>query len=195
MIPMTKIISKKEGGIIESCFLLLLVLAGGAYFDVTEHKIPNWWILSAIFSGIVLAVIKSSGSVGFDLILERTGEFLFRMAIICAGFFTLFLFRMIGAGDIKLAALMCGYLGMRDGLMAIMIGLLAGAFWSLLKMVKEGCFTQRITYLTAYFRRVYHTRNITAYYDPGRDGYGSVIPLGVCFFMGCLVFAVSRSVW
>ena len=40
--------------------ILLLVLAAGAYYDVREHRIPNWWVdlvlavLTVVLGGVVL---------------------------------------------------------------------------------------------------------------------------------------------
>lgn len=110
------------------------------------------------------------------------------MLTVSALFFPLFICRMIGAGDIKLAALICGYSGFAGGASAIGLGFLIGAFWSFLKMMVKGSFHERFCHLAAYIRRIYHTKTITAYYDKARDGTEAVIPLGVCLFFGTMAF-------
>lgn len=173
--------------------ILLLVLAAGAYYDVREHRIPNWWVMTALFSGVALSVLESGEPVGGMLFLKEGVLFLARMTIVCGVFFLFFLCRMIGAGDIKLAALMCGYLGLKAGAAAVGCGFLIGAVWSFFKMMVRGTFIQRFSCLLAYIRRVYHTKAIEAYYQPGRDGSDTVIPLGVCLLLGTVLYTMLQS--
>ena len=158
--------------------ILLLVLAAGAYYDVREHRIPNWWVAISMVCGILLAMVESGVPPETAVYLKEGGLFLARMLAVTALFFPLFFFRMIGAGDVKLAALICGYSGLTAGAAAIGLGFL---------MVK-GSFHERFDHLTAYIRRIYHTKKITAYYDFARDGAEAVIPLGVCLLFGTMAF-------
>ncbi len=169
--------------------ILLPVLAAGACCDIREHRIPNWWVVTALVFGVALCVMESDMAGGW-IFLREGGLFLLRMAAVCVVFFVFFICRMIGAGDIKLAALICGYLGLRAGAAAIGFGFLIGAFWSLLLLAVKGTFFQRFSCLLAYIRRVYHTKEITAYYCPERDGTDGVIPLGVCLFLGTAVYLI-----
>ncbi len=109
-----------------------------------------------------------------------------RLVIVTGIFFFLFLCRMIGAGDIKLTALICGFLGFRAGALAVGLGFLIGAFWSFIKMAGSGSLFARLSFLLAYIRHVFQTGKLTTYYDPVRDGYDMVIPLGLCLFLGTL---------
>ena len=168
--------------------ILLLVLAAGAYYDVREHRIPNWWVAISMVCGILLAMVESGVPPETAVYLKEGGLFLARMLAVTALFFPLFFFRMIGAGDIKLAALICGYSGLIAGAAAIGLGFLIGAFWSFLKMMVKGSFHERFDHLAAYIRRIYHTKKITAYYDFARDGVEAVIPLGVCLLFGTMAF-------
>ena len=94
--------------------ILLLVLAAGAYYDVREHRIPNWWVAVSAVCGILLSMVESGAPPGPAAYLKECGLFLARMLTVSALFFPLFICRMIGAGDIKLAALICGYSGFGD---------------------------------------------------------------------------------
>ncbi len=172
---------------------MFLVLGAGAFYDIREHRIPNWWILSAMITGILLAVLKSDQSAGLSVLLKESGVFLLRMAVVTAVFFLFFLCRMIGAGDIKLAALICGYLGLKEGAAVVGCGFAIGAIWSFLRMIKKGSIIYRFSHFTAYIRRLYRTREITAYYVPDRDGRSTVIPLGVCMFLGAVIFIIYKN--
>ena len=168
--------------------ILLLVLAAGAYYDVREHRIPNWWVAISMVCGILLAMVESGVPPETAVYLKEGGLFLARMLVVTALFFPLFFCRMIGAGDVKLAALICGYSGLAAGAAAIGLGFLMGGFWSFLKMMVKGSFHERFSHLTAYIRRIYHTKKITVYYDFARDGAEAVIPLGVCLLFGTMAF-------
>lgn len=169
---------------------MLLVLAAGAFYDVREHRIPNWWVVSAIVCGILVSVLEADLAPVVPLFVREGGLFLCRMAAVTALFFPLFRFRMIGAGDVKLAALICGYAGFSGGAAAIGLGFLIGAVWSFFKMVLNKSLRTRICYFTAYIGRIYHTKKITAYYDLMRDGTDAVIPLGLCLFLGTIISLV-----
>lgn len=158
---------------------MLLILGAGAFFDIHEHRIPNWLVLSGTIIGFLLEILESGKP------LEGLLFFL-RFLLVTGVFFLLFLCRMIGAGDIKLAALICGFLGLRAGALAVGFGFLIGAFWSFIKMTEGGSLFTRLSCLLAYIRRVFQTGKLTTYYDPVRDGYDVVIPLGLCLFLGTL---------
>ncbi|WP_313152457.1 A24 family peptidase [Lacrimispora sp.] len=169
----------KEGDCIVRYVILLLILGVGAFYDVREHRIPNWLVLSGIILGILLEIPGPENSLGGLL-------FLLRLVIVTGIFFLLFLCRMIGAGDIKLTALICGFLGLKAGALAVGLGFLIGAFWSFIKLAGSGILFTRLSCLLAYIRHVFQTGNLTTYYDPDRDGYDVVIPLGLFLFLGTL---------
>jgi prepilin peptidase CpaA len=135
-----------------------------------------------LLTGLEAWVVSSEGSIFIEPVY-----FLLRMVLVTALFFVLFLFRMIGAGDIKMAALICGYMGLHTGALAIFSGFLIGAIWSLIKMIGNGILICRFSYLLTYIRYVFQTGKITAYYRPERDGYDFVIPFGFCLFLGTLI--------
>lgn len=167
--------------------ILLLHLGVGAYFDVKEHKIPNWLMLFGIGNGLLLTGLEAWVLTSDMNILTEPVFFLLRIVIVTALFFILFLCRMIGAGDIKMAALICGYMGLQTGAIAIFSGFLIGAIWSLIKMIGNGILIYRFSCLLTYIRYVFQTGKITAYYRPERDGYDMVIPFGFCLFAGTLI--------
>ena len=73
---------------------------------------------------------------------------------------------MIGAGDVKMAALFTAWLGVQDGLKALTIGFMLGAVLALLKMLRQGSMVKRFLYLSAYIRHSFQSRMMEIYYDP-----------------------------
>lgn len=177
---------KKRGESVIYYPVLLVVLGAAAFYDVREHRIPNWWFFTGAAVNILLLVLTAESPLGAALFFQSFFSIIFRMTAVILAFFVLFLCRMIGAGDIKMAALICGYLGLKTGMAAIFSGFFLGAVWSLLKLLITGSFTKRISYFLAYIRRLIQTKELTYYYVPSRDGYDGVIPLGLCLFLGTL---------
>lgn len=170
--------------------MLLFILGAGAYYDIREQRIPNRWVVLGIVSGILLGIVQSGQLWGAEAFWVVPLRFFLRVFITTAVFFPLFLCRMIGAGDIKLAALIYGYLGFKAGALSVGSGFLIGALWSLFKIMRKGSFLMRFSHLLAYIRQVIHTGKVMPYYIPARDGQEGVIPLGVCLFLGTLVYII-----
>ena len=202
-----------------SDFILLTALAFCAASDVRTHRIPNYYVgygavmellcicleqvygtglgagpagLAGMGTGACMEAGPGMGA-GFICILAAAVGFAARMALVWVLGFPLFVLGMAGAGDIKMAGLIAASLGIRDGLTAVMAGLILGAVLALGKMLREGSICQRFLYLTAYIRRVIQSKEIEAYYCPERDGYKCVIPLGACFFAGTLISVLWKG--
>ncbi|MFT4106824.1 MAG: prepilin peptidase [Lacrimispora sp.] len=169
---------------------MLFILGAGAYFDVREHRIPNWLVLSGFISGILLDLLKSAEILKGAVFWQILFLFCFKFAAAAAVFFPLFLCRMIGAGDIKVIGLIFAYLGPMAGAAALLPGLLIGAVWSFVKMASKGILFKRLSYFVDYVKRVRQTGKFTAYYSSSRDGYEVVIPLGLCMFLGMVVYII-----
>ncbi len=166
---------------------MLVVLLGGAYYDVREHRIPNWWILGAVVCGLSLAMLVTpEGRYGF-----AAAGYLLRMAVTTAVLFPLFLTRMVGAGDIKMIAVMVAYLGFSAGIRAIACGCFLGAVLALAKLLAQKNLRRRLMYLFVYFRRLFQTKEIVPYYRADRDGYGAVIPFAGCLCLGYVWYLLS----
>uniref|UniRef100_UPI001F254C67 prepilin peptidase n=1 Tax=Enterocloster aldenensis TaxID=358742 RepID=UPI001F254C67 len=190
-----------------SDFILLTALAFCAASDVRTHRIPNYYVgygavmellcicLEQVYGtgpGAGLAGLAGMGA-GFICILAAAVGFAARMALVWVLGFPLFVLGMAGAGDIKMAGLIAASLGIRDGLTAVMAGLILGAVLALAKILHQGSICQRFSYLSAYIRRMVQTRKAEKYYCPDRDGYGCVIPFGACLYAGTLFAVLWRG--
>lgn len=154
--------------------LFYICLLTVSILDIRFHRIPNWWLVLWAMIGLVY----------------RSVGFLLPALTVTAVCFPLFLCRMTGAGDIKLMALICGYLGFWPGIWAIGYGFLAGAVFSLFRLISQKSLKTRLCYLFAYIGRIIQTKELSAYYDARRDGYENTIPLGACLALGTAVSMV-----
>lgn len=167
-----------------------------AVTDVRYHRIPNKVMGTGAAAGLMYVFWTAWAAEGVlwdKAVAAAVLGYLMRMALTMAAVFPFFLFRMVGAGDIKLMSLVTAYLGMGRGLESIGVGLCLGAVLALGRMLREGSACQRFLYLAAYIRRLIQSKEIEVYYCPERDGYDCVIPLGACLFAGTLAAALWRG--
>ena len=183
------------------------VLVVGAVADLKFRKVPNGVICFGVVTGLgIVTVARLLGDGGavepafpghaWSEIwrwLSASGGYLLRLGMVCVLFFPLFLFRMMGAGDVKLMAVVTAWLGWRGGVMVIGYSFFIGAVWALLKLCLSGIFWQRISYFIAYIRRLFLTKEKTPYYLAERDGDQVVIPFAVCLLGGFLVFLMLET--
>lgn len=181
-----------EGGIylyfVCKCFYWLFMAAAAAG-DIREYRISNRYLGLALIAGISGALALGEGNMA-NRSLFLAGFMLRLMTVAMLGF-PIYRRGMMGAGDIKMAALFTAWLGVRDGLKALVIGFILGAVLALIKMLRQGSMVKRFLYLSAYIRQSFQSRMIEVYYDPSRDGTEAVIPLGACFFAG----AAAAEIW
>lgn len=91
---------------------------------------------------------------------------------------------MIGAGDVKLMALIVGFMGFKTGVDIILYGFFIGAVLAFLKMLACRNLHQRLTFFFAYIRRLFLTKEPMPYYQASRDGTNAVIPMAACLLGG-----------
>lgn len=116
--------------------------------------------------------------------IGETCGYLIRIGSLLIVLFPLYLFRMIGAGDIKMAAVLFGAAGLRQGGRIFLCGLAAAGIWSLVLLIRRGIARQRLTYLVFYLYRSALGGSVEPYYLEARDGKrhllsGTVPVLGV----------------
>lgn len=174
---------RKDGGgafILVNSGLLLVILTVGAWYDIREQRIPNWWCLLGCLWGLYLTWRGASAEGrAWPLILYGV-----RLLVVAAVWFPLFWLRMIGAGDVKLMALIVGFLGFKAGAKVILYGFFIGAVLAFLKMLVCRSLYQRLTFFFAYIRRLFLTKEVVPYYRASRDGKNAVIPMAACLLAG-----------
>lgn len=162
---------------------LLVVLAGAAYFDIREKRVPNWWNLGAFLCGLGLEISAAGRLEGGPG--AAAAAYLGRSLAAAAAGFPLFALRMIGAGDIKLAAVVFACQGVGDGFRTLGSGLAAGAVCAAVRLLAGRQLRLRMEILYAYVQRMFFTGEAVPYYVKQRDAQASV-PLAACLFAGYL---------
>ena len=118
--------------------------------------------------------------------IGETCGYLIRIGSLLIVLFPLYLFRMIGAGDIKMAAVLFGAAGLRQGGRIFLCGLAAAGIWSLVLLIRRGIARQRLTYLVFYLYRFALGGSVEPYYLEARDGKEASFCLAPCLFLGVI---------
>lgn len=114
--------------------LLLVTLVVAVVFDLRSRTIPDWLTFPA--AGLALAVrfgLELFGDFNTGLVSGLLG------LLVATGWFAVFAARgQLGWGDVKLAAVMGGCLGLSRTLPAVVFISLAGAFQAIVSLLWKG---------------------------------------------------------
>lgn len=108
--------------------LLLALLFAAALIDLARHRIPNLLVFPGAIVGIVYNALFSHG-LGISSAMAGLGVGL-------AAMLPLYFLRAMGAGDVKLMAMVGAYLGPWDTLGAVLGTFLAGGVIALVVVIK-----------------------------------------------------------
>lgn len=140
-------------------FLVIGIAFAGVWMDLSSEKIANAAIVVFIFIGLMYQ-ISLSGLIGIWEYLKGAGTPLLLL-------FVLFIFRMLGPGDIKLLSALGGIMGVEAIIKCIVISFIFGAILATAIIISCGNLGQRLKYLADYITRTLQTKKIKAYYKVG----------------------------
>ena len=129
--------------------LVLLLTVGAAGMDLRTQKISNIWLCCGWLSGLGHQFLTDQ--------IRGLGSFAAGSFLPAALLWILFLFRMIGAGDIKLLSVLGGIMGVPDILICMIWSVIFGAVLSAAILIICGDLSRRLTYFTNYFKLYFRT--------------------------------------
>ena len=141
-----------------TCFPVITASVAAA-MDLLDGKVDNGWILFCMGTGLVFRILAE----GIRAVPLFAAGMIF--PFICL--WGLFVFRMLGAGDIKLFCALGGIMGIQKIGSCILVSFSIGAVISLGILISNGDLGQRLQYLAAYIRELRHTGKIRPYYKKG----------------------------
>lgn len=143
-------------------YILVLTMAfAAACLDIAFEKISNRCTLFFWLTGLFYQLL-GHGVLGGLYFLKGS-------LIPILMLFFLFVFRMLGAGDIKLLSALGGIMGTSAIIKCVAISFLFGAILSIAFIAVSGNLWQRLRYFTDYIIRFAKTKEIRPYYKPGRQ--------------------------
>lgn len=152
-------------------FFLLLFLALAAVWDLALHRIPRTLLWLWFFLGFGL-------SPGIP--------YLGRCLLILCLLYPLWLLHMFGGADVRLLAVLGGWLGFRQAFLCFFYALLLAGVWGLMRLWRQRSLGLRLRYLWAYLRCGDLGRG-EPYRGPGREAaelpFAAAVFVGVCLFL------------
>ena len=156
---------------------LLLLLSGAAVCDLRQGKIPN----SLICAGMLCALTgRLLGSGPGGLANGLLGALLLFLLTVW-----LWLFRMIGAGDVKLLSMAGSFAGPVMAFRFLILSFLFGSLISLVLLIRRGNIHSRFQYFAVYIQTLIRTGKVRPYL-PGVTEDGKM-----CFSVPVLAGVVS----
>ena len=110
------------------------VLLATAWHDIRSHRIPNVLIVTGVMAGILLHARLE----GFSGVVAAVGGCAVGLVVLLP----FYVMRMLGAGDVKLMAMVGAFLGPWDVLGALLATLLAGGVMALVVALRAGRMTR-----------------------------------------------------
>ena len=121
---------------------LLMILIAAVYTDYRQNRIPNWIIIFGLISGCFISYVYG----GIGMLLEG----LLAMVLPIVLLYPVFVIGGMGAGDLKLFAVVGSYLGIKGITISFISAFIVGATISLVKMICFHNFKERIYYFFSY---------------------------------------------
>ncbi len=174
--------------------LLVTFLSLAVIMDFASFKIKNRLILFGLIVGILLRI--------YDMEWTSILDGIIGMVVPVIILFPFFLFKVLGAGDIKLFSVIGLFYGNTFVLNSMLYSLFIAGFMSIIVLIKSKQFQSRYEYFIWYIKYFYlkvtregGSRNeIIPYYDVSRDGYTGVIHYSLAIIIAVIIqFIRSRT--
>ncbi len=159
--------------------MIFLVLLPAALFDLYQYRVPN----AIVCIGLALSLYRNIWQYGV------LGIWYFSVGclvpfVVC---FIFYLLHMFGAGDIKLFSIIFSYYTVEDGFRVMFASLLAGALFSVVKIIQQKSFFRRFRHFSQYVEDLAAGKAVRAYYDFKKCGEEGVIPYTICITLAVII--------
>ena len=170
--------------------VLFALLVTASVSDYRTHKIPNW--LTA--GGIVIALIYNTAAP-----LNRDQGFLWAFGGLMVGFLVMlpcYVLRIMGAGDVKLMAMVGAFLGITDTLHAIIYSLIAGGIAALLFAFHTHALSRMFSNLKTMTQMLMLSAIVGFKPDLQIQSIKSVgkLAFGICISIGTITYLIVKQI-
>lgn len=169
--------------------ILFILLVVAAVIDYRSHKIPNWLTVSGLAFGLIYNTAFSSSSHGG--FLWAFGGLMFGFLIMLP----LYALRVMGAGDVKLMAMVGAFLGIYDTFHAVIAVFIMGGIAAL----GFALFNKALARMLSNIKNIVQVMLFSAMAgirpDAQIEVYQSVgkLPYGVSISIGTIGYVVARQ--
>lgn len=158
--------------------LVIILIIISLYTDTKSYKIKNSFIVIFALAGLIVNCVEA----GFSGLNNWAIGLILPITLL----FLLFVLRMLGAGDIKLVAVIGGILGIRFLMDCSIYILVAAAIMALLKMLKERNLIKRFKHFFLFIWNIIINRQVGIYDDLNKEDKSHVIRLSYAIAAGVI---------
>lgn len=172
---------------------LLLIAVG---HDLKHRRIPNWVVFSGAVAALLAHALLPAGDGLFGAVPGGAGVLtsLAGLGVGLALLLPLYLVRAMGAGDVKLMAMVGAFVGPLDALAAVVCTFFAGALLALLVALRAGVLRQAAHNIRLIFYAVF--ARVVAAQGPAFDARtdsAAKLPYAVAIAAGTLAFLAIKQ--
>lgn len=120
--------------------ILLILVAVAAGFDLKSRRIPNWLVLVGLVTSLILQIIFNSFNSFYGF--KNWG---YGLLVGFGLFLPLYLLRAMGAGDVKLMAMVGSFLDAGSAMGAVLTTLVVGGVLAIVVALWNGVLQQALT--------------------------------------------------
>jgi prepilin peptidase CpaA len=168
--------------------LLLTLLLVAALIDWRSFRIPNWLTMSGSAAAVLMAVLDPTPQLGWSSALAG-------LALGLAMLLPLYFIGVMGAGDVKLMAMVGAFLGLPHTLQAVLFVVVTGGVAALLTVMLRRAWSPLRANLKSIFfmarvapEAVTHPRGVLA----SMPSVGQ-LPYGVSICAGTWIYVISHQ--
>jgi prepilin peptidase CpaA len=167
--------------------ILILLLAGAAVSDYRIHRIPNWLVVSGALFGMIYNAVLAP---------YPHNNILFPLAGLGLGlllFLPLYLVRAMGAGDVKLLAMVGAFLGPGDTFYAALATMVVGGVLAILFVLMRGTARRLLYNLGSLFQLGFLSMagGSKPNLQIGADVSAGKLPYGVAIAIGTIGYLIT----
>ena len=161
--------------------LFLLVLA--SFSDYVTYKIPNWLTFGGMLFALTYNAAVPFSSTPNHAFLWAAGGLLIGLGTMLP----LYAMKIMGAGDVKLMAMIGAFLGISDTLYVILFSFVIGSLAALGFSIANQAITKMLTNMTNINQMFVLTTNLEEEQSIGK------LPYGICISLGCGTYLVTKQ--
>lgn len=182
---------KSESALCISCcgkgedtkFLIAFIyITVAAFFDKKQFRVPNWLCMMGVINGLSYHLLVD----GLHTFFRYLGGML--LPVFCL--WILFYFRMIGAGDIKLFAVIGSFIG-KDVVWVMIYSMVVNGIFSFFILYRERAFVQRFLYFGEYIKNFFWIKERNPYCGVDWKSSPFAIHFTVGIWIGFLLYLVK----
>lgn len=176
--------------------LLCGLLLTASWYDIKSNRIPNWLVL---FGTAMALAMHATMAGGFGLVSEAPGGIGFLASLKGLGlglalFLPFYMLRLMGAGDVKLMAMVGAFLGIPDILWAMLATFLAGGVLTVVIGLARGVLKQtfhNIVFMMNISAIKMQTGTLPRFDDAPKTA--AKLPYGVAIALGTMSHLVFKA--